>query len=1061
MHFMNFTHFFIERPIFAGVLSILIFLSGAIAIFELPIAEYPEVSPPTIVISARYPGANPDVIARTVAAPIEQELSGVEGLTYIDSKAQQDGTLQISVVFDLGEDIDRAQVQVQNRIAQALPRLPAEVRAQGVTANKSSPDLTLVVHLYSPDGRYDGLYLRNYALIQVRDTLLRLPGAGEVRIFGAGDYAMRVWLDPHKMASRELAVSDVIGALQEQNVQVAAGSVGASPMSSSAQFQLAINSQGRLKSEQEFEQVIVKVSPDGQITYLKDVGRVELGASEYALRSFLDNQSAVALPVFLLPGANALELASSVRSTMAELKTRFPDGIDYSIVYDPTVFVKDSIKSVINTLLEATLLVVIVVLLFLQTWRAALIPIIAVPVSIVGTMAALMAFGFSINTLTLLGLVLAVGIVVDDAIVVVENVERGISEGLTPKQAAHRSMDEVAGPIVAISLVLCAVFIPPALVGGFNGAFYQQFSLTIAFAAVLSGINSLTLSPALCAVILRDHREKPDLIQRAINGGLNWFFTPFNKFFLKSSEGYLNLIKRTFRISIVMLVVYVGLVGLAGFGFTQAPKGFVPEQDKGYLISIIALPPGASIERTEEIVRQVGEIALSTPGVKNAVQFPGLSVNGFTRTSNSAIVFLPLNSFEDRPPEQTGQALANTLNRKMSAVEGAFVFVAAAPPIRGFGPAGGFKLQIEDRLDLGADKLYQITQEFLAKTRERPEIVAGFTSYEINSPQILADVDREKAKRMGIDLQDLFLTLQTYLGSFYVNDFNQFGRTYRVIVQADQRFRSQPEDALILQTRNNLGEMVPVGSVVELKPSYGANTVQRYNGYPSADINGKPAPGYSSGQAIAAMEEIAKEVLPPGVTYSWTEISYQQVNASGSLAPIMVLIVLLIFLVLAAQYESLNLPFVVILIVPMCLLSAVAGLILMDSEVNIFTQVGLFVLVALAAKNAILIVEFAKEQLEEGKSVREAALESCRLRLRPIIMTSFAFIFGVLPLMIASGAGAEIRQALGITVFFGMIGVTFFGLIFTPIFFMVFQTMVQKFSKPKNVVYVEQKTTTP
>ncbi len=1041
---MNFTHFFINRPIFAGVLSILIFLSGVISIFELPISEYPEVSPPTIVVSARYPGANPDVISNTVAAPIEQELSGIEGLTYIDSKAQQDGTLQISVVFDLGEDIDRAQVQVQNRIAQALPRLPAEVRALGVTARKSSPDLTLVVHLFSPEGRYDSLYLSNFARIQVRDNLLRLPGAGDVRLFGTGDYAMRIWLNPHQMASRNLVVGDVIAALQEQNIQVAAGSVGASPMDSSAQFQLAINSLGRLKSEQQFEQVIVKVANNGEITYLRDVARVALGGSEYALRSLLDNKSAVALPIFLLPGANALELASSVRSTMAELKTRFPEGLDYSIVYDPTIFVKDSIKSVINTLLEATLLVVIVVLLFLQTWRAALIPIIAVPVSIIGTMAALYGFGFSINTLTLLGLVLAVGIVVDDAIVVVENVERGISEGLTPKQAAHRSMDEVAGPIIAISLVLCAVFVPPALVGGFNGAFYQQFALTIAFAAVLSGINSLTLSPALCALILTDHRNKPDLIQRLINAGLGWFFRPFNRFFEKSTNGYLGVIKRAFRVSSIMLVLYAGLVTLAGFGFSKAPQGFVPEQDKGYLVTVVALPPGASIERTESVIRQIGEIAGETAGVKNVVQFPGLSVNGFTRTSNSGVVFLPLDSFAQRGEKLSGPKLAGMLNQKLSAIEGAFIFVVNAPPIRGFGPAGGFKMQIEDRLDTGSDNLYQITREFIAKTYQRPEIVAGFTNYEINAPQILADVDREKAKRMGINLQDLFLTLQTYLGSFYVNDFNQFGRTYRVMVQADQQYRSQPEDALVLETRNSQGDMVPISAVVELKPSYGANTVQRYNGYPSSDINGKPAPGYSSGEAIAAMEEIAAEVLPPGMTFNWTEISYQQVNASGSLLPIMALIVLLIFLVLAAQYESLSLPFVIILIVPMCLLSAVMGIILMDSEVNIFTQIGLFVLVALAAKNAILIVEFAKEQFESGKSIYESALEACRLRLRPIIMTSFAFIFGVLPLMLASGAGSEIRQALGITVFFGMIGVTFFGLFFTPIFFLVIQKIIYR-----------------
>lgn len=1044
---MKFTHFFIERPIFAGVLSVIVFVAGAIATFKLPIAEYPEVSPPTIVVQARYPGANPDVIAETVAAPLEQELSGVEGMTYIDSKAQQDGTLQISVVFDLGQDIDRAQVQVQNRIAQALPRLPAEVRAQGVTARKSSPDLTMVVHLFSPDGRYDGLYLRNYALIQVRDTLLRLPGAGDVRMFGAGDYAMRIWLDPHKMAARELTAGDVVNALREQNVQVAAGSVGASPMSSSANFQLAVNSMGRLQSAEEFKSIIVKAGEQGRITYLRDVARVELGASEYAMRSLLDNQQAVALPIFLLPGANALELADQVRATMADLKTRFPEGIDYAIIYDPTVFVRDSINSVIHTLLEATLLVVIVVLVFLQTWRAALIPIIAVPVSIIGTMAALQIFGFSINTLTLLGLVLAVGIVVDDAIVVVENVERGISDGLSPKAAAHRSMNEVAGPIVAISLVLCAVFIPPALVGGFNGAFYRQFALTIAFASVLSAFNSLTLSPALCALILRGHDQQPDLIQRQLDRSLGWFFGPFNRLFERSSNGYLNVIRRCFRVGGIMLLVYAGLVGLAGFGFAKAPQGFVPEQDKGYLVTIVSLPPGASIERTEAVVRQIGEIALAEPGVEHAVQFPGLSINGFTRTSNSAVVFLPLKPFEERAHGQSGAAIAAALNQKFGAIDNAFIFVVAAPPIRGFGPAGGFKLQIEDRLATGSDQLYALTQEFLTQVRQRPEIVGSYSNFEINAPQLFADVDRAKAKRLGVNLDDLFLTLQTYLGSYYVNDFNQFGRTFRVMVQADEQFRAQPSDALLLQTRNAQGQMVPISTLATIKPSYGANTVQRYNGYPSADINGKPAPGYSSGEAIAAMEAVARQVLPNGMTFSWTEISYQQVNASGDLAPVMALCILLIFLVLAGQYESLSLPLVVILIVPMCLLSAVLGIILMDSEVNIFTQVGLFVLVALAAKNAILIVEFARDLQAQGHSVQDAALSACRLRLRPIIMTSFAFIFGVLPLMLAEGAGAEIRQALGIAVFFGMIGVTIFGLIFTPIFYLLIQGLVT--AKPR------------
>ncbi len=1037
---MKFTHFFIERPIFAGVLSVLVLLSGLLAAGSLPIAEYPEVSPPTIVVQAQFPGASPDVIAETVAAPLEQEITGVEDMIYMKSMAQQNGALQITVVFELGADIDRAQVQVQNRVAQALPRLPAEVQAQGVTARKSSPDLTMVVHLFSPDERYDGLYLRNYALIQVRDTLARLPGAGDVRIFGSGDYAMRVWLDPQKLAARNLVASDVIAALREQNVQVAAGSIGGSPIASAVDFQVAINTQGRLKTTEEFGAVIVKTGGDNT-TYLRDVARIELGAGDYALRSLLDNRSAVALPIFLQPGANALDLADAVRSTMADLKTRFPEGMDYSIVYDPTVFVRDSISAVITTLLEATLLVVIVVLLFLQTWRAALIPIIAVPVSIVGTLTALMLFGFTINTLTLLGLVLAVGIVVDDAIVVVENVERGIRDGLSPRDAAHRSMREVAGPIVAISLVLCAVFVPPALVSGFNGAFYRQFALAIAFASVLSAFNSLTLSPALCALLLKPHDAKPDRVQRIINGAMGWIFLPFNRFFDRASKGYERAVARVLRASGLSFLLYVVLVAFAGIGFQQTPEGFVPEQDKGYLVAVATLPSGASMARTEEVVRQISDIATAQPGVAHAVQFPGLSINGFTRNSNSAVVFLSLDSFEQRvqSAEQSGPALAAALNQKFGAIKDAFIIAIAAPPIRGFGPAGGFKLQIEDRLASGNDELNNMTQTLLNKARQRPELAGVFSNYEINAPQLFADVDREKAKRMGIDLDELYLTLQAYLGSYYVNDFNQFGRTFQVVVQADQKFREEANDALLLQTRNADGGMVPMGSVMSLQQSYGPNTVQRYNGYPSADINGRPAPGYSSGEAIAALEQVAQETLPKGVTYSWTEITYQQVASSGALGVVMPLCVLLIFLVLAAQYESLTLPLAVILIVPMCLLSAVAGLMAMGSEINIFTQVGLFVLIALAAKNAILIVEFARDLQQQGRSTTEAALESCRLRLRPIIMTSIAFILGVVPLLLSQGAGAELHNALGITVFFGMIGVTFFGIFFTPLFYVLMQ----------------------
>ena len=778
---------------------------------------------------------------------------------------------------------------------------------------------------------------------------------------------------------------------------------------------------------------MVKAGADGEVTRLRDVARLQLGAGEYALRSLLDNRPAVAMPVFLQPGANALELADNVRRTMAQLKERFPEDVDYSIVYDPTVFVRDSIAKVIETLLEATLLVVLVVMLFLQKWRAALIPIIAVPVSIIGTLAALMAFGFSLNTLTLFGLVLAVGIVVDDAIVVVENVERGVAEGLTPKAAAHRSMDEVGGAIIAISLVLCAVFIPPALVDGFTGQFYRQFALTIAFASVISAFNSLTLSPALAGLLLQRHHDKPDRAQRLIDGAFGWLFRPFNRAFTAASHGYQRAVQRMLRVVSVGLIVYVGLVVFAGGLFASTPTGFVPTQDKGYLIGIIQLPPSASIERSEAIVKRVGEIALKEPGVIHAVQFPGLSVNGFTRSSNSAIVFFGLAPFEERKG-LTGAAIAQSLNQKLASIDQAVIFTVPPPPIQGFGPAGGFKLQIEDRTDSGPQALYGMTQDLLAKARQEPRLAGVFSLYDINSPQLFADVDRVQAKRLGLPLGNVFQTLQTYLGSYYINDFNRFGRTFRVIAQAEGQFRDRPEDVLALKTRNAAGEMVPLGSVLKLRNSFGPTTVQRYNGFPSADVSGAAAPGVSSGEAIEIMGRLARETLPPGVSFDWTEITYQQVQGDV-LAYVFPLCVLFVFLVLAAQYESLLLPLAVILIVPMCLLSAALGILLMKSEINIFTQIGLFVLIGLSAKNSILIVEFARELQAEGRSAVQAALEACRLRLRPIVMTSIAFILGVLPLVLASGAGAEIQRAMGVAVFFGMIGVTFFGLFLTPLFY--------------------------
>jgi hydrophobe/amphiphile efflux-1 (HAE1) family protein len=1034
---MKLTHFFIDRPIFAGVLSMLILIAGTVSALVLPISEYPEVAPPTIVVTANYPGANPDVIAETVSTPLEQEITGVENMIYMNSMSQHDGTLQISVVFRQGTNVDTAQVQVQNRVAQALPRLPEDVRNYGVTTAKSSPDLTMVVHLFSPDHRYDGLYLRNYALLHVRDTLARLPGAGDVQMFGSGDYAMRLWLDPQKLAARNLATGDVINAVREQNVQVAAGSIGGEPTSDATKFEMAVSAQGRLRTEQDFRDIVIKIGSNGEIVRLGEVARVTMGAGEYGLRSLLDNRAAVAIPIFLQPGSNALDLAANVRATMLELKQSFPEGVDYSIVYDPTVFVSDSIHKVIETLLEATGLVVLVVMLFLQRWRAAIIPIIAVPVSIIGTLAALKAFGYTINTLTLFGLVLAVGIVVDDAIVVVENVERGVEEGLKPKAAAHRAMNEVGGAIIAISLVLCAVFVPPALVPGFTGLFYRQFALTIAFAAVISAFNSLTLSPALAGLLLREHNEKPDRVQRIIDGALGWIFRPFNRLFARFSTGYQHWIARLLRVLAVGTVVYVVLVSLAAGLFLKAPSGFVPAQDKGYLLTIIQLPPSASMQRTEEVVRQVGEIGLKQPGVIHAVQFPGLSVNGFTHSSNAAIVFFTLAPFDQRHGSAlTGVGITQALNQKFASIDQAMIFTLAPPPIQGFGPAGGFKLQIEDRTNAGNDALAKMAADVLAKARTNPHFMNVFTDYEINSPQLHADVDRVQAKRLGVPLENVFQTLQTYLGSFYINDFNRFGRTYRVVAQAEEQFRDTPEQVLQLKTRNAAGDMVPLGSVLSMHNSYGPMTVQRYNGYPSADIAGAPAPGISSGQAVAEMTQLAKETLPPGVGVNWTEITYQQVQGSV-LGYVFPLCVLLVFLVLAAQYESMGLPLAVILIVPMCLLSATLGVMIMHSEINIFTQIGLFVLVGLSAKNSILIVEFARDKQLEGMTAIQAALEACRLRLRPIVMTSVAFILGVLPLVLAHGAGAEIELAMGSAVFFGMIGVTLFGLFFTPLFFVL------------------------
>ena len=1045
---MNFSQFFIQRPIFAAVLSLLILISGAISLFQLPISEYPEVVPPTVVVRANFPGANPKVIGETVASPLEQAIVGVEGMLYMSSQSTNDGKLTLTVTFALGTDLDNAQVQVQNRVTRTMPTLPTEVQRLGVTVDKASPDLTMVVHLTSPDNRYDMLYLSNYAALNVKDELARLPGVGDVQLFGMGNYSLRVWLDPNKVASRGLTATDVVNAIREQNRQVAAGALGAPPSDAGNSFQLSINTQGRLVTEEEFENIIIRAGEDGEITHLRDIARIELGSNQYALRSLLNNQPAVAIPVFQRPGSNAIEISNEVRARMAELKQSFPQGMDYEIVYDPTIFVRGSIEAVVHTLLEAIVLVVLVVILFLQTWRASIIPLAAVPVSLIGTFAVMHLFGFSLNALSLFGLVLAIGIVVDDAIVVVENVERNIALGKSPVEATRQAMKEVTGPIVATALVLCAVFVPTAFISGLTGQFYQQFALTIAISTVISAINSLTLSPALAAVLLKDHHAPKDGFSRLLDklfGG--WLFGPFNRVFDRASHGYVGTVRRVLRGSSIAMLVYGGLLVLGYLGFSSTPAGFVPQQDKQYLVAFAQLPDAATLDRTETVIKRMSEIAAKYPGVENTVSFPGLSINGFTNSPNSGIVFVTLKDFDQRKDKSlSAGAIAAALNGQFSEIQDAYIAIFPPPPVQGLGTIGGFRLQIQDRGNLGYEELYLQTQNILNKARQLPELnpMSVFTSYQVNVPQVDAAIDREKAKTHGVAISDIFDTLQVYLGSLYANDFNRFGRTYQVNVQADQQFRLEPEQIGQLKVRNNRGEMVPLSTFVKVEDSSGPDRVMHYNGFLTAEINGAAAPGYSSGQAEAAIAKLLEQELPNGMTYEWTDLTYQQILAGNTAVFIFPLCVLLAFLVLAAQYESWSLPLAVILIVPTVLLSAITGVILAGSDNNIFTQIGLIVLVGLACKNAILIVEFAKEKQEEGLDRVAAVLEACRLRLRPILMTSIAFIMGVVPLVLSSGAGAEMRHAMGVAVFSGMIGVTFFGLLLTPVFYVLIRAFVEK-----------------
>ena len=1039
---MDISRFFIDRPIFAAVLSIFIFIAGAMALPTLPVSEYPDVAPPSVVVRAQYPGANPRTIAETVATPIEEQVNGVEGMLYMSSQSTADGQVSLTVTFKLGTDPDKAQQLVENRVQQALPRLPDIVRQFGVTTVKSSSNLTMVVHITSPDGRYDTTYLRNFASLNVKDSISRLPGIGEVLLFGGGDYAMRIWLDPNKVAALGLTAEDVIGTIREQNAQVAAGVIGGQPRADQGAFELLVNAHGRLQSEEEFENIILKTSGTGGITRLKDVARVEMGANTYAMGSLLDNQQASALAIFQAPESNAIQLSDDVRTTMARLKKTFPEGVDFTIVYDPTRFVQASIDAVIHTLIEAILLVVLVVIVFLQTWRASIIPLLAVPVSVVGTFAFMKLFGFSINNLTLFGLVLSIGIVVDDAIVVVENVERNIEEGLPPREAAYKAMQEVSGPIIAIALTLGAIFIPVAFVSGLTGQFYRQFALTIAISTFISAFNSLTLSPAIAAKLLQAPGAPPDRLTKILDGGLGWFFRGFNRFFKASSTRYERSVGSVVKHKLAMFAVYLILIAGSAYLFKVVPQGYVPAQDKQYLVGFAQLPSGASLPRTEEVIRRMSQIAMDTPGVANAVAFPGLSINGFTASSSAGIVFLTLDPFEKRTtPELYGAVIAENITKQLGMIEDAFIAVFPPPAVDGLGAIGGFRLQVEDRGDLGDEALYGVIQSVMMKAWQTPTLANVFSSYQINVPQLFVDIDRDRAKQLGIPLNNIYQTLQIYLGSLYINDFNRFGRTYQVIAQADASFRSEAADIAQLKTRNIAGEMIPLGSVLTVSQSYGPSASGRYNLYRTAELNGGPAPGVSSGQAEADMIKLLREAMPPGMDFEWTDLKYQEILAGNTAIYIFPLCIFLVFLVLAAQYESLILPLTIIMIAPAVTLSAVLGLHLTGGDNNIFTQIGILVVLGLACKNAILIVEFARELELQGESIIKAAMISCRLRLRPILMTSFAFIMGVVPLVMSTGAGAEMRQAIGITVFSGMLGVTFLGLFLTPVFYVFLRTI--------------------
>ena len=1039
--------FFIDRPVFASVLSIVTIIAGALSILGLPVNQYPEIAPPTVTVATAYPGANARTVSETVATPLEEQINGVEHMLYMSSQCTNDGNLTLTVTFKVGTNLDVAQVQVQNRVAIAQPQLPQEVQQQGITIKKASPDITVVVAIMSPDNSHDPVFLSNYATLQIKDEIARLPGVGDINIFGVRDYAMRLWLDPDKLAARNLTAGDVVAAVREQNVQVAAGVIGGPPLPhGTTKFQYTMNVQGRLSEPSQFDEIIVNVGKDGRTTLLRDVGRTELAAADYATAMTYNGNPAVAMAVFQLPGTNAIETADAISAKMEQLKKRFPAGVDYKIPYDTTRFVRDSIKDVIITLFEGIGLVALVVMVFLQSWRTAIVPLVAIPVSLIGTFAAMWVAGFSMNILSLFGLVLAIGIVVDDAIVVIENVERWINAGLSPRDAAIKAMEEVTPAVIAIAFGLSAVFIPVAFISGITGQFYRQFALTIAFSTLLSAFNSLTLSPALAALLLKPHGTRPDWLSRAINFCFGWFFRLFNRAFDASNRLYIKVLKKIVRLSVVALVLYAGLVWLTYHGLTTVPTGFIPPQDQGYLIVNVQMPDACSIDRTEQTMAQLSKIARDTPGIRGAFTVAGLSILSRSNSSAAGVMFTPLLPFADRigKPDQTAAAIAKRLSEQLSHLQEASIAVFPPPPVRGIGSAGGFKLMIEDRSGHGTPQQLQAAVEnLIAEARKHPEFGGMFSTFRASFPQFYGNVDRVKAKEQKVAVTDIFQALQVYIGGLYVNDFNYLGRTWHVTAQADAPFRSDAAAISRIQTRNASGQMVPLGAVMELKDITGPDRIQRYDLYPSAEINGTTAPGFSSGQGIAAMEELATATLPKDYAFEWTDLAYQEHSAGNTALYIFPLCILFVWLTHSAEYESFALSTAIILIVPMCLLSGITGVWLRGLDNNIFTQIGFVVLAGMSVKNAVLIVEFAKQQQEHnpGMTAAEAAIEAARLRLRPILMTSFTFIFGVLPLLYATGAGAEMRQAMGTAVFFGMLGVTFFGVFYTPVFYTVIRKL--------------------